>query len=79
MNWIDPKKELPNKQCEVIFYIEPFEWKVGVFTPRCSFQKVPVFQEYISKEDRYIYGNLPEEIEGYLILPEALRYQKENK
>ena len=44
MKWISVKDKLPIVQVEVVFYVNPYEWWVGMFTPKGKFSKKNVFQ-----------------------------------
>lgn len=32
--WISVKDKLPEKQIDVVFYSDPYEWWTGMFTPK---------------------------------------------
>jgi len=44
MEWIKVSDKLPHTQIEVVFYVKPYEWWTGMFTPKGKWSDQPVFQ-----------------------------------
>ena len=73
MKWISVKDRLPPKgdQTEVVFYVEPYAWETGMFTPAglLSEQFDNEFERYVHNCDGEYYEKV-ENVTHWMPLPE---------